>query len=65
MNHRERVSEVKGESIIPEFFMMSLVSYAPRWFKPLVGYLAEKTRGEIRFAELMKIRLTTENSVLL
>lgn len=41
MNHNDRIDEVRGERIIPEFFVMSLVAFAPKWFRPFVGFVCK------------------------
>lgn len=65
MNHRGRIEEVQGEEIIPEFKLISMISYAPTWFRPLIGSIIEKVTGEIRASSVVKSKVITENRELL
>ena len=65
MNHNDRINEVKGEKIIPEFFVMSLVSFAPKWFRPFVGFVAKHLLKQPRFGELMGMPIIQDNTDLL
>ena len=39
MNHKRRVESVKGELIIPEFLLISIVSYLPSFLRPFMAYV--------------------------
>ena len=64
MNHTDRVKEVGGEFVIPEFFMMSLVTYLPSFLRSLVAS-SVKLFGQERLGNVMSLPILRENTTLL
>lgn len=64
MNHTDRVKEVGGESIIPEFFMVSLITYLPHFLRGTVANLV-RLFGQTRLGGLMDLPILRENTPLL
>lgn len=64
MNHTDRVNEVGGESVIPEFFMMSLITYLPHCLRGVVAKVV-RLFGQIRLGAIMDLPILRENTPLL
>lgn len=64
MNHTDRVKEVGGESVIPEFVVMSLITYLPHFMRGFVGFVVGLF-GQKRLAGLMQLPILRDNKPLL
>lgn len=64
MNHKERVEEVQGEMVIPEFLAISIISFFPYFVRSLVANIA-KLLGQSRLQKLMSIPIIDNSKLLL
>lgn len=63
MNHQERVAEVQGEMIIPEFLVISIISFFPNWIRPLIANVAGLV-GQTRVKRMMSIPMIRDTTLL-
>lgn len=56
MTHKGRVASIKGELVIPEFMLVSLVSYLPKFLRSAVSAVLG-LRKQVNLAKLMRLKV--------
>lgn len=64
LTHKGRVETVKGEMIIPEFLLVSAVSFLPKFLRPIIAYVLGKKK-QYNLEKMMRLPLIKEIKPLL